>query len=297
MPHMSSTTLKTRTGGFGIGFRKGWTDWFKDPASLIAFAKQHHFACIDVGRDDLDLAKQVVAAGLGVGSADLAEWRAITSADAAKRKDAVAKNLAAIEALCGAGARQFFLVAFIDDPKLPRSQSHAHLVESCREMAPTLEKHGAHLVFEGYPAHDALVCTPEGYRALFRDVPSVSMAVNYDPSHLIRLRIDPIRFLHEFASRVRHVHGKDAEVIEEAVYELGVGYEPTFAKPRGFGSATWRYTIPGHGQMRWGEAMRLLVQAGYRGHVSIELEDEHFNGSTPGEQLGLHLSGQYLAGV
>jgi len=30
--------MKTRTGGFGIGFRRGWSEWNKDLKGVIAFA-------------------------------------------------------------------------------------------------------------------------------------------------------------------------------------------------------------------------------------------------------------------
>jgi sugar phosphate isomerase/epimerase len=49
----------------------------------------------------------------------------------------------------------------------------------------------------------------------------------------------------------------------------------------------WRYTIPGHGVARWTEIFRILVSAGYKGVVSIELEDENFNGSAEGERAGI----------
>ena len=48
--------------------------------------------------------------------------------------------------------------------------------------------------------------------------------------------------------------------------------------------------------MRWTEAFRILTEAGYTGGVSIELEDENFNGTDEGEKQGLILSQQFLAG-
>jgi sugar phosphate isomerase/epimerase len=113
------------------------------------------------------------------------------------------------------------------------------------------------------------------------------MGVNYDPSHLLRMGIDPLRFLREFASRVYHVHGKDTELIEEGLYRYGNFQEPTFGKPHGFGAVNWRYTIPGHGAVRWVEIFRILAEAGYQGAVSIELEDENFCGTTEGEKAGI----------
>ena len=61
----------------------------------------------------------------------------------------------------------------------------------------------------GAPHFASLVCTPETVRSFIKDV-GPAAGLNYDPSHLIRLGIDPIRFLREFVGHVYHVHGKDS---------------------------------------------------------------------------------------
>ena len=68
-----------------------------------------------------------------------------------------------------------------------------------------------------------------------------------------------------------------------------------FAQPRPFGGATWRYTIPGHGQIRWRKILDLLQQAAYQGAITIELEDANFNGTEPGEKQGILAAAQCLA--
>ena len=122
------------------------------------------------------------------------------------------------------------------------------------------------------------------------------MGVNYDPSHLLRMGIEPLRFLNEFIDRIYHVHGKDTEIIEEGLYEYGHEQDATFAKNISFGNQAWRYTIPGHGVMRWLEAFDRLDEGGYKGIISVELEDANFNGSEEGEKVGLLKSLQYLEG-
>jgi len=57
----------------------------------------------------------------------------------------------------------------------------------------------------------------------------------------------------------------------------------------------WRYTIPGHGQMRWLKAFQILKAAGYQGAVSIELEDENFNTGEAGEKQGILSGSHFLA--
>jgi sugar phosphate isomerase/epimerase len=238
----------------------------------------------------------MVNAGMRIGSVDLAEWQGMISPDKAKQKDAIAKNADYVRACAPAGPINYFLVMLPEKPELPRAENFGFMVESFGELVPVLEKNDARLVIEGWPGPGALCCTPEGYRALFRELPSKAVGINYDPSHLIRQGIDPIRFLNEFADRVYHIHGKDTELFSENLYEYGHEQPPTFAKRFPYGSISWRYTIPGHGVMRWGKAFRILADYGYNGCVSIELEDANFNGSEEGEKLGIIQGTRFLAG-
>ncbi len=93
------------------------------------------------------------------------------------------------------------------------------------------------------------------------------------------------------------MHGKDTELSSEGTYEYGHEQPPTFGKAPAFGGMSWRYTIPGQGQVRWVEVMRTLRDAGYQGMVSIELEDANFNGTTEGEKLGILHGARFLEGV
>ena len=70
-----------------------------------------------------------------------------------------------------------------------------------------------------------------------------------------------------------------------------------FATPHRWGEWTWRYTLPGHGLTRWGKIFTVLKSAGYQGAVSVELEDENFNGSEEGEKRALEASLAYLKAV
>jgi sugar phosphate isomerase/epimerase len=96
--------------------------------------------------------------------------------------------------------------------------------------------------------------------------------------------------------RVHHVHGKDTELLAENLYEFGNEQPPTFAQRIRYGALHWRYTIPGHGCMRWPEALGILKAHGYAGCVSIELEDANFNGTTEGEQFGILQGAHFLQG-
>ncbi len=284
----------TRTGNFPIGFRQGWTEWQKNLPSLIGWAKANNLGVIDVGRSAAD-AKTVTDAGLRVGSIDLLEWQSMLSPDGGKRTTAIAKNVAYIAEATAAGAKNFFWVALPEDPELKRAENFGYTVEALAGIAPALEQHGGRLVIEGYPGAGAQCCTPETYRAAFNAVPSPAIGINYDPSHLLRMGIDPLRFLREFAGRVGHVHGKDAEVLAEDLYEYGTEQPATFKANPSFGSSSWRYTIPGQGNTNWAEVFRILAANSYAGAVSIELEDKDYNGTEAGEKTGFLTGAAFLA--
>lgn len=289
--------MKTRTGHFPIGFRRGGTDWQKDVGSLINWAQANDLSCIDLGRDADQVGKAVLDAGLRIGSVDLPNNKGMISPDKATREQALAANAQFIRNCAPLGQVNYFLVMLPEMPELPRTENFGYMVESFRQLAPVLEENNARLVIEGWPGPGALCCTPESYRAFFEQVSSPAMGVNYDPSHLVRMGIDYLRFLREFGARVYHVHGKDTEVLAEELYEYGHEQPATFAKPIRFGAFAWRYTIPGHGQVRWVEVMRTLQELGYQGCVSIELEDANFNGATESEQFGILQGARFLAGV
>ncbi|RYG88353.1 sugar phosphate isomerase/epimerase [bacterium] len=276
----------TGTGGFPIGFRRGWSDWQKDTEGMISWAKANEFGAVDVGAD-AEACAAVANAGLRIGSADLKSWSGIATPDEVKRKSFVEENDAYIAEAVKTGATNFFAVILPEDAALSRAENHGYAVEGLTALAPVLEKHGAKLVLEGWPGAGALACTPETYRSLVKRAESPSIGINYDPSHLIRMGIDPVRFLKEFGERVYHVHGKDTEFDREAVYEYGTEQKPALGAVHGFGSGFWRYTIPGHGETPWTSVLSLLQGFGYGGAVCIELEDERYNGTEEGEKSGL----------
>ena len=285
---------QTLTGGFPIGFRYApLSGWSESLEARMGWAKQNGFSALDLGKDPAQ-AVAVREAGLQVGSVDLLEWQPMLSLDAAKRKDAVAKNATYVEACAEAGPMNHFIVMLPEDPAAPPREVFEAMVSSFTELAPVLEQFGARIVIEGWPGPGALCCTPESYGAFFEACPSPAMGVNYDPSHLIRMGIDPMRFLNEFVSRVYHVHAKDAEIFEDKRYAYGTEQKPLAGEAHRFGGPFWRYTIPGHGLTPWKRVFETLVGAGYTGCVSVELEDHYFNGSEEGEKLALSSSSVYL---
>ena len=293
--------MTTRTGGYRIGMRAGSSPWQQDGPRLGAWARASGFDLVDLAQVDATRVESVRAAGVDVISVDLVNWPALLSGDAGRRRDAVAANQARILEMAGLGVRVFFAVVIPEDLEADLRCSFDLAISSYGTLARTAETCGAAVALEGWPGqapgYANLCCNPEQYRAILREVSSRGLKINYDPSHLIRMGIDHVRFVEEFADHVGHVHGKDCEILTDAVYEVGVYQKSLLQAPRRYGEYAWRYTIPGHGITRWSRVLAVLQSAGYQGAVSVELEDENYNGSEAGEQAGLLASLAYLPTV
>ncbi len=288
--------MKTATGNFPLGWRRRNFGWEQDLDGMIAWAQENALEVIDLGTDSDTTAKPVIDAGLRVGTADLTVWGEMMSPDAGKRRAAVAKNADYIRTCAAVGVQTFFICMIPEDPSRERAENFGYMVESYGELRSTFEENDAYLVIEGWPGPGSLVCTPETYRAFIEQVGSANMGVNYDPSHLVRMGIDPIRFLKEFIGHVFHVHGKDCMIIDENLYQYGNLQPATFAPAYKYGGMNWRYTIPGHGVSDWKIILNILRDNGYAGCISIELEDHYYDDTEYEQKQGVLQGVKFLAG-
>ncbi len=288
--------MKTATGNFPLGWRRRNFGWEQDLDGMIAWAQENALEVIDLGTDSDTTAKPVIDAGLRVGTADLTVWGEMMSPDAGKRRAAVAKNADYIRTCAAVGVQTFFICMIPEDPSRERAENFGYMVESYGELRSTFEENDAYLVIEGWPGPGSLVCTPETYRAFIEQVGSANMGVNYDPSHLVRMDIDPIRFLKEFIGHVFHVHGKDCMIIDENLYQYGNLQPATFAPAYKYGGMNWRYTIPGHGVSDWKIILNILRDNGYAGCISIELEDHYYDDTEYEQKQGVLQGVKFLAG-
>ena len=290
---------QTATGKFPVGFRTLNSDWQKDPLNAARYALANGFDCIDVRAIEPDVIKAILDLGLKLGTVDARDWRTMLSEDAGKRKAAVESNAHYMTQLAEMGVKTFFTVMVPEDPAVSRKVNFGHMVDSYAALGEQVASLGVKIAVEGWPGgapHYAnLACTPETYRAMIEAVPGEFVGVNFDPSHLVRMGICPERFVKEFAPHVFHAHGKDTRVLRDDLYNYGTLQDATFHPPPGWGGAHWRYTIPGEGDSNWHALLSVLKDVGYRGCVSIELEDANYNGTEPGEKRGLEKSRDFLA--
>ena len=93
-------------------------------------------------------------------------------------------------------------------------------------------------------------------------------AINLDPSHFAHQFLDPAAYAQEFASRIGHVHVKDAKRRLD-------GRRSILASHLDFGDPQrgWDFVSPGHGDVDFEAFVRALNRIGYDGPLSVEWED------------------------
>jgi sugar phosphate isomerase/epimerase len=266
-------------------------------ADYCAWCKANGFDGVDVGPMTAEIQRDVAAANLEVGTSDLMTFGGLFGTDS-EAEQAVRDSVTAIDAAIDNGVTKLFTVLYPPDASKGRAANFARLKETFGPVVSHLEQRGAKLAIEGWPGggphYGALAVTPETVRAVFEAFPSEAVCLNYDPSHLIRIGVDYLRFLREFGSRVVHVHGKDAIFETEALYLHG-NLGPTFGRAKRFGEDWWRYTIPGEGLADWSKICAELDSIGYEGFISVELEDFRYDGSWEAESEGLLRARTHLA--
>ena len=117
---------------------------------------------------------------------------------------------------------------------------------------------------------------------------SIGLGLNFDPSHLIWMGIDPILAIEEFAPMIAHVQAKDTEVIKTGLQRYGVlGSVCRDDSPE---SGWWQYRVPGRGECAWPALINALKRSGYEGVISVEHEDPVFSGSIEQIIAGLKIA-------
>lgn len=254
---------------------------------------------VDVARLTPDVKQAVDEARIAVGSFDVGGVGALLSVDAARRAEGARSVQAQLAAAGALGGKVCFMCLVPEDATQRRRDTFEAFCDSFPSVTEEAERLGIKIVLEGWPGpaphYGTLGCTPETLRAMFEAVPSPSLCVNYDPSHLVRLGVDYLRFLREFAPRIAHVHGKDTVFLEEDVYLYGRHQAAAFGNSVKFSEGPWRYTIPGEGEVNWAAVAFELDRAGYTGAVSIELEDHRYWDTTEARRSGLRKAAAHLA--
>jgi sugar phosphate isomerase/epimerase len=140
---------------------------------------------------------------------------------------------------------------------------------------------------DAYPAN--LAYSPELWEWMFE----LGLWLNYDPSHLIGLGIDPVTALRPYVGRIAHVQAKDVEVLPGLIDRYGF-FGRTREREGPWDHGWWRFRMPGLGQVDWPRIVDVLYEGGFDGTVSIEHEDPIWRGSEDRIKTGLRIAQRTL---
>lgn len=140
---------------------------------------------------------------------------------------------------------------------------------------------------DGYPGN--LAYSPELWEWMFE----LGFYLNWDPSHLTWIGIDPVTTIAPYIDHIVHAQAKDVQIIDGAVNRYGF-FGKTRDRRSAWETGWWRYRIPGRGQVDWNAVIDELYACRYRGVVSVEHEDPIWSGSTARTQQGLDIAFETL---
>jgi len=133
------------------------------------------------------------------------------------------------------------------------------------------------------PKDNFVGTTPYGWQQLFARIKSPRFGLEFDPSHLLRIGVDPFAALADVRDRIAILHAKDTAIDAEQLQ--AVGYH---------GKGWWQYKLPGKGMLDWDKFLRQAKSYGFDGTLSIEHEDAAYgwprkdlSARKEGERLGL----------
>jgi sugar phosphate isomerase/epimerase len=180
------------------------------------------------------------------------------------------------------------------DPALSVEANWPRFLEVWRPLVRHAEERSVRIGIENcpmlftadeWPGGKNLATSPAIWRRMFAEIPSPSFGLNFDPSHCVWQQMDYLAPLTEFRDRLVHIHAKDARIDREALDAHGVlAYPKLWHTPK----------LPGLGEVRWGAFLGTLAEAGYDGHVAIEVEDRAFEGSLQKRLDALVISRRHL---
>lgn len=136
-----------------------------------------------------------------------------------------------------------------------------------------------------WPGGKNLAISPAVWEKMFSIIPDPHFGLNYDPSHLVWMHMDPVQPLYEFRDRLHHIHLKDVKLYPEKLNRVGI-----LANPLEYHSPK----IPGLGDVPWGRFFAALTDVGYRGPCCIEVEDKAFEKSPEDVKMAILTARNYL---
>jgi sugar phosphate isomerase/epimerase len=143
-------------------------------------------------------------------------------------------------------------------------------------------------VMEGWHpdgAQGTITYSPELWEWMF----GLGLYLNWDPSHLTWIGIDPVETILPYADKILHAQAKDVELNKKLLNRYGFfGKIDKGDNPWDMG--WWRYRIPGLGQVDFPRVVDRLYEAGFNGVLSVEHEDPLWGGTEEKVLIGLEIA-------
>ena len=140
---------------------------------------------------------------------------------------------------------------------------------------------------DGYPGN--LAYSPELWEWMF----SLGLYLNFDPSHLMWMGIDPVAALRPYVDRIPHAQAKDIELFPDKRNRYGWPGRAV-DRPDPWDVGWWRYRVPGLGQVDWTRVVDALYEGGFDGVLSVEHEDPLWGGTEDRIETGLRVAHRTL---
>lgn len=141
---------------------------------------------------------------------------------------------------------------------------------------------------DGYPGN--LAYSPELWEWMF----SLGLYLNYDPSHLMWMGIDPVAALRPYVDRIPHAQAKDIELFPERRNRYGWPGKAVNRADDPWETGWWRYRVPGLGDVDWRRIVDVLYEGGFDGVLSIEHEDPVWGGDEQRVKTGIEVARRTL---
>jgi len=152
-------------------------------------------------------------------------------------------------------------------PGRPVPESYGRFGDVFRPLAARAEDNGVRLAFENCEKRGTwesgdwnIAHAPQAWEAMFAEVPSPVIGLEWEPCHQLVSFVDPLPQLRRYAHRIWHIHGKDATVLHDVVREHGIRGGVPYVSHR----------MPGFGDTNWTDLISMLRMAGWRGSIDIE---------------------------
>jgi sugar phosphate isomerase/epimerase len=138
---------------------------------------------------------------------------------------------------------------------------------------------------DGYPGN--LAYSPELWEWMF----SIGLYLNFDPSHLMWIGIDPVEAVRPYLDRIPHAQAKDIQLFGGPRNRYGF-FGKTIERPHDnpWDVGWWRYRVPGLGEVDWIRLVDAMYEGGFDGVLSVEHEDPVWGGTEERVEVGLEVA-------